>query len=174
MLTFRLSCDRICSKHPQHWHHASLLVSDMLYWPPGSWRCYQQLLLGQLPRGRFRPESSHSARSPIPPLEELCCACSPTSRSPQLWSCAAKHTVTLPTRWVRTAAPLEGPFRLAYSEVTSSLQNSKVYLSELIPQCRVAGWHWSSRDACEPENNWAGTEGWLTFWIVFWVQNPWQ
>ena len=109
MLTFRLSCCRIHSKHPKHWHHASLLVSNMLHWSPGSWRCYQLLLLGQLPRGRFRPESPYSPCSPFPPTEELCCARDPAPRASHLRSSVAKHTVTLPARWARKVAPLEGP-----------------------------------------------------------------
>ena len=108
MLTFRLSCCRICSKHPQHWHHASLLVSNMLYRSSGSWRCYQLFLLGQLPRGRFGPESPYSPRSPFPPTEELCCAGNPTHWASHLWPSVAKHTVTLPARWARRAAS-EGP-----------------------------------------------------------------
>lgn len=99
-----LSCCRVCSKHPQHGHHAGLLISDMLHWSSGSWRCYQLLLLGQLPRGRLRPKPSHSPRSPFSPTEELCCASNPTPGTSYLWPCTAKHTITVPARWVRRAA----------------------------------------------------------------------
>lgn len=104
ILTLMLSCCRVCSKHPQHGHHAGLLISDMLHWSSGSWRCYQLLLLGQLPRGRLRPKPSHSPRSPFSPTEELCCASNPTPGTSYLWPCTAKHTITVPARWVRRAA----------------------------------------------------------------------
>lgn len=125
---FMLSCYRICSKYPQHRHHASLLISNMLHWSPGSWRCYQLLLLGQLPRGRLRPEPSHSPRSPFPSIKKLCCASNPTPRTSYLWSCIAKHTITVPARWVRRAALLETlwlGFRIEVSPHAPFLKKSK-------------------------------------------------
>lgn len=182
MLTFRLSCCRICSKYPQHWHHASLLVSNMLYWSPGSWRCYQLLLLGQLPRGRFRPESSYSPRPPFPPTEELRRAGGPTPRASHLWSRAAKHTITVPARWVRTAAaPLEGPFvsglwqKSPLSRITrqisfkliSAIESSRVSIGPIWEDMASLLWE------CVQTREWFGGEQCLTLQIVFWVQNLW-
>lgn len=164
ILTFRLSCCRIRSKYPQHWHHASLLVSNMLHWSPGPWRCYQLLLLGQLPRGRFRPESSHCPCSPFPPIEELRRAGSPASRTSHLWSCIAKHTITIPARWVRMAAYLEGPFDSSLDKVTPSLKYSKANILQAYPSnsVRVAVCHCPTQEVCG-----------LTFWIGFDVQHLW-
>lgn len=162
MLTFRLSCCRICSKHPQHWHHASLLVSDMLYRSPGSWRCYQLLLLGQLPRGRFGPESPYSPRSPFPPTEELCCARNPTPRASHLWSSVAKHTVTLPARWARTAAPLEGPHGSGSRHQSPRLCRITKLMSStpvLILREEMGS---SFGNIHKQENNLAGSKGWLS------------
>lgn len=161
MLTFRLSCCRICSKHPQHWHHASLLVSNMLYRSSGSWRCYQLFLLGQLPRGRFGPESPYSPRSPFPPTEELCCAGNPTHRASHLRSSVAKHTVTLPARWARRAAS-EGP-RGSGSRHRSPRLCRITKLMSSKPVLILSERIWAPPlGAYINENNSAGSKGWLS------------
>lgn len=168
MLTFRLSCCRICSKYSQHWHHASLLISNMLYWSSGSWRCYQLLLLGQLPRGRFRPESSHSPCSPFPSIEELRRASNPTPRTTHLWSCVAKHTITIPARWVRAAAPLEGPFGSTLGQKSPLFWRITKQIPFKLPQqfivcrCPTPGVHRLPffENSYKPENNVLWNKGW--------------